>query len=316
MNEQTQNMHSLLQMLQTIEAGLVVLDRNNQVQVWNSFMENHSGIRVSKARGSNLFELFPELPERWLQRKIDFVFGLKSRAYSTWEQRPHLFDFSSVRPLTGNTTLMYQNLTINPLLGPDGEVAQVCMLIYDVTDTAMSKLALRSANQALEHLSQTDKLTGLFNRGHWEECLIQEFQRLKRYSGDASLLLFDIDHFKAVNDNYGHDVGDEVLRQMANLIRANLRETDIAGRFGGEEFAILLPNTQAEAAMQLAERLRQKVREYPMQHTQGNFQVTVSLGVADFDSDQTSHQEWLKHADNALYEAKNAGRDQAILFKK
>lgn len=314
MSDQNQNMHAMLQMLQTIEAGLVVLDRHNKVQLWNSFMENHSGIRVAEARGEDIFNLFPSLPKRWLQRKIDFVFGLKSRAYSTWEQRPHLFDFESVRPLTGNSPLMYQNITFSPLLGPDGEVAQLCMLVYDVTDIAMSKQALRSANQALEHLSQIDKLTSLFNRGHWEDCIVQEFQRLQRYGGEAAVLLFDIDHFKRVNDNYGHDAGDEVLRQVANIIRANLRETDIAARFGGEEFVLLLPNTTEKDAFVLAERLRKAVREYPMQHAEGNFEVTISLGVAGYEPALESYQAWLKRADNALYAAKNAGPDQTITY--
>lgn len=148
------DLHWMLQMLQTIEVGLFVLNKNSQIQLWNSFMENHSGVRVAQAKQQNLFKLFPSLPKAWLERKINAVFQLKSRAYSTWEQRPHIFQFKAVRPLTSEARWMYQNLTITPLLGLDGEVSHVCVLIYDVTDIATNRLDLERANHKLADLSQ------------------------------------------------------------------------------------------------------------------------------------------------------------------
>lgn len=309
------NLHWMLQMLQTIEVGLFVINRQTQIELWNSFMENHSGVRVANAKQRNLFELFPDLPKSWLERKINAVFKLKSRAYSTWEQRPHIFRFKAVRPLTSQAPWMYQNLTLTPLIGPDGEVSHVCVLIYDVTDIATNRLHLERANQQLAKLSQTDSLTSLANRGHWESCMQNEFARVRRYQGMASLILLDIDHFKAINDTYGHQAGDEVLRQVAAIIRESLRDTDKPGRYGGEEFAVLLPNTDAENALILAERLRNAVASHDFNCEQNHLKLTVSLGVAQLDDAMPDYLKWVEAADHALYQSKHAGRNQTSLHR-
>lgn len=311
---QNDSLHWMMQMLQTIEVGLVVIDRESQIQLWNSFMENHSGVRVSQARQRNLFALFPELPKAWMERKINAVFKLKSRAYSTWEQRPYLFRFQSARPLTSRAPWMYQNLTLTPLLGPDGEVSHVCMLVYDVTDIAVNKLELEKANKTLEKLSQTDSLSGLFNRGHWEQCLLGEFQRLSRYQGTSSLILFDIDQFKQVNDAHGHHVGDEVIKDIGNIVNQALRDTDKAGRYGGEEFAILLPETPANDAWHLAERLRVQISEHVFNAGDQQIQTTISLGVAEFEQGFSTHIKWIQAVDQALYQSKNSGRNRTTLY--
>ena len=307
--EQNDSLHWMMQMLQTIEVGLIVINREGQIQLWNSFMENHSGVRVAQARERNLFELFPDLPRAWMERKINAVFKLKSRAYSTWEQRPHLFRFQSARPLTSRAPWMYQNLTLTPLLGPDGEVSHVCILVYDVTDIAINKLGLESANEALEKLSQTDRLSGLFNRGHWEECLLDEFHRLSRYKGTSSLIMFDIDHFKEVNDTYGHHVGDQVIKDIGNMVNHSLRDTDKAGRYGGEEFALLLPETDANDALLLAERLRIQVMEHIFIVDGLQVNITISLGVAEYSPQFSTHIKWIEAADRALYRSKHQGRN-------
>lgn len=311
-NEQS-NLHWMLQMLQTIEVGLMVLDKNNRIHLWNSFMENHSGVRVATARNRNLFELFPDLPQAWLERKINAVFKLKSRAYSTWEQRPHLFRFQSVRPLTSQAPLMYQNLTLSPLIGADGEVSHVCVLVYDVTDVATNRLSLEEANKDLATLSQTDRLSGLANRGYWEDCLAQEYQRLQRYQGTASLVLFDIDHFKKVNDTYGHHVGDEVIKQIAQLTSSGLRDTDKAGRYGGEEFALLLPHTTVEQAHVMAERLRETIANHTFNYEDTQLSLTISSGIAEFQADFESYTKWIEAADQALYKSKRNGRNQSSI---
>lgn len=311
---QNDSLHWMMQMLQTIEVGLVVIDRESHIQLWNSFMENHSGVRVSQARQRNLFALFPELPKAWMERKINAVFKLKSRAYSTWEQRPHLFRFQSARPLTSRTPWMYQNLTLTPLLGPDGEVSHVCMLVYDVTDIAVNKLELEKANKTLQKLSQTDSLSGLFNRGHWEQCLLGEFHRLSRYQGTSSLILFDIDQFKQVNDVYGHHVGDQVIKDIGIIVSQALRDTDKAGRYGGEEFAILLPETSANDAWHLAERLRVQISKHAFSVDNLQINTTVSLGVAEFEKEFSTHIKWIEAVDQALYKSKERGRNRTTLY--
>jgi hypothetical protein len=197
--------HMLVEMLSHLDVGLIVLDGNScEVSFWNSFMENHSGISSHRVRGKTIFSLFPDLDEHWFHNKLDSVLLLKNRAFTTWEQRPYLFRFPNYRVVTGTAEYMYQNSTLLPLTGLSGKVDSVAILIYDVTDMAVSRLALSRANTDLQRLSRTDRLTGLNNRGYWEECLVHEFTRRARYGDISSLVIFDIDHFKKINDQYGH----------------------------------------------------------------------------------------------------------------
>lgn len=309
------SLHLIMQLLQTLDNGLIVLDADYQVQLWNSFMENHSGIATSHARGQNLFRLFPELPENWLKRKIDSVFSLQSRAFCTWEEHARLFNFKSTRPLTGHSALMYQNITLIPLSGINGDITHVCLLVYDVTEIATRKKELESANKTLKRLSRTDGLTTLHNRGYWEECLKQEFKRCQRSHRPASLILFDIDHFKTLNDTHGHSAGDEVLRVVANDIKQVQRSTDISGRYGGEEFGLILPETKQVQALVVAERLREKIAGTVIDWEGTPLQVTVSLGVAEFSDTFEDYQCWLEASDKALYQAKENGRNRSVIYQ-
>lgn len=148
--------HWIMAMVQTIDAGLVVLDKSFQVQLWNDFMENHSGIRGKAIKEGNLFDHFPELPESWLRKKVESVFLLKNNAFTSWEQRPYVFHFNNYRPVTGISEFMYQNMTIIPLPSLTGEVTHVSLIIYDVTDIAVNKLQLNKANEKLTTLGHGD----------------------------------------------------------------------------------------------------------------------------------------------------------------
>ncbi|NLW04931.1 MAG: GGDEF domain-containing protein [Pseudomonadaceae bacterium] len=310
----------MMQMLQTVDVGLVILERDYSIKLWNGFMENHSGINNKQLINKEIFSVFPNLPRAWVERKVESVFKLGSPAYSTWEQRPHLFPFKSYRPLTGHSDRMYQNITFMPLLGPNRSVSQVCLLIYDVTESATSKMQLEKANLQLEKLSRTDRLTGLNNRGYWEECLQQEYRRNKRASEagkvEASLIMFDIDHFKPVNDTYGHLAGDQVIKAVANCLKDTARDTDFAGRYGGEEFVLLLPNTGVEGAFEVAERLRTKIQSLVVKHEGLELSVTVSLGICDFTPNLDSFNLWLERADQALYNSKHQGRNQSSVWSQ
>jgi transcriptional regulator with PAS, ATPase and Fis domain len=209
--EQINELHWLMEMLHTIDVGLVVLDRQYSIQIWNGFMENHSGLLPREVKGKRLFDLFDEIPEQWFKRKAESVFLLKNKAFTIWEQRSYLFKFQNYRPITGSADFMYQNTTFIPLISATGEVTHLCLIVYDVTDNAVHKQDLEQANSELAVLSQTDGLTNLFNRMHWEQCLKAEYKRWTRSNHASCLVMLDIDHFKQVNDNYGHMVGDEVI---------------------------------------------------------------------------------------------------------
>ncbi|MDN6320842.1 MAG: GGDEF domain-containing protein [Marinobacter sp.] len=301
-------------MLESVEVGLVVLDLDFRVQAWNSFMENHSGITASKIRNRVLFELFPDIPEAWLTRKVDAVALLNTRAFTSWEQRPYLFQFRNTRPITGTEDYMYQNLTISPLTGSNGQVEKVCLMVYDVTDTATSKRALERANEQLAKLSMTDRLTGLLNRGTWENLVDAEFERFRRYGQATCLVMFDIDFFKKVNDNHGHLAGDEVIKHAAEIARNNLRQSDSIGRYGGEEFGIVLPETDAEGARVICERIRESIEQSVVQTTTAPIRYTVSVGLSQLTDRPKNHMKWMQQADEALYAAKKSGRNNVVVF--
>jgi len=312
---ETQPYHWLVDMLESVEVGLVVLDLEFRVQVWNGFMENHSGITASKIHNRVLFDLFPDIPKAWLTRKVDAVALLNTRAFTSWEQRPYLFRFRNTRPITGTEDYMFQNLTISPLSGSTGEVEKICLMVYDVTDIASGKRALEQANKQLARLSMTDRLTGLLNRGAWENLVGAEFERYRRYSQATSLVMFDIDFFKKVNDNYGHMTGDEVIKHTAATAKSNLRQSDSIGRYGGEEFGIILPETDAEGSRIICERIRQSIEHSVVKTTTAPIRYTISIGIAQLSGSAKSYTKWMQQADEALYAAKKSGRNRVVVFE-
>lgn len=172
---------------------------------------------------------------------------------------------------------------------------------------------LSSTRNELEMLALTDSLTNLFNRRHFWERSQVEIARLSRYSHPLSLLALDIDHFKAVNDRYGHAAGDEALRSFAKILRASLRQADTPARLGGEEFAVLLPETSLANAQLLAERIRQSVETTPVTVGGATFPLTVSIGVVGTRLPKTSLETLLEQADLALYQAKKSGRNRTVV---
>ena len=170
---------------------------------------------------------------------------------------------------------------------------------------------LKKSNEMLRDLSNTDPLTGLCNRRYMMEFLNREFQRAVRTDRDLSLIMGDIDHFKSINDTYGHQHGDEVLKAVAQSMRDQVRPYDLAARFGGEEFAIILPATNLEKAIAAAKRLRTTVSQLTFQEEMHDRQITISLGVACVSNKGIRSIEDLIHeADENLYKAKRNGRNR------
>ena len=163
----------------------------------------------------------------------------------------------------------------------------------------------------LEHQATTDALTGIANRQKFEKRLKQELYRVNRYGEERlSLLLVDLDHFKQVNDSYGHPIGDRVLKEVVALLREGIRATDLIGRWGGEEFILMLPLTGIERARLTAERLRHSVAEYLFPIV-GH--LSVSIGVAEYRRDDELG-DFIEQADEALYQAKDQGRNRVVVF--
>ncbi len=315
-NSQLNELHWLMEMIHNIDVGLVVLDKEFNIEIFNGFMENHSGLLPKEVKGKLIFDLFEEIPRDWFTRKAESVFLLKNKAFTIWEQRPYLFKFDSYRPVTGSSEFMYQNTTFIPLASSSGKVSHLCLLVYDVTDNAVHKQSLKKANEELAILSKTDGLTQLFNRTHWEQCLLTEHKRWSRSRHPSSLVMLDIDHFKLVNDTYGHMVGDEVIKHLSVLIKTHARETDICGRYGGEEFAILLADTQLNNAYVFAERLRKAVNDSVVVLGELKLKYTISLGVSEVGDNTHNHETWIENADLSLYSSKETGRNKTTLYHK
>ena len=302
-------LHWMLDIVQSIDVGVVVLDRDYRVQAWNSFMENHSGMSASRVSQQSLLDLFPEIDRTWFIHKVETATMLGIRTFTIWEQRPYLVRFKSYQPITGLADEMYQNVTILPLRTVSATSDHVCLIIYDVTNVATNKRQLEAANTQLQELALHDGLSGLLNRRHWENCLEREFARHTRHNSPASLVLFDIDHFKKLNDSHGHRAGDEVIRQVARVTRQLARESDYAGRYGGEEFVVLLPDTSLAGASQFAERLRCSIEQLSIDFEGLALTCTVSMGVACIQEDMPGYGMLIEAADRALYRSKAKGRN-------
>ncbi len=304
-------LHWLLDIIQSSNVGIVVVDRELRIDVFNRFMQVHSGIAPEEAMGKTLTDLFPELPEAWVWRRLRTVFNLGIPVYATWEERSYLFRFAMHLPIHHQVDVMYQNVMFVPLRTANDSVERMGIVVYDMTESALTHKALESAQAKLLIVSRTDALTKLWNRGYWEERLEEEWRRSRRSGGQVSLVMFDIDHFKRINDNFGHPTGDAAIVMVASILNKFSRDIDICGRYGGEEFVVLLPNTGADGALVFCERLRLAIAAQTFEGPNKEVvQFTVSLGVAEFDDHADNYREWIKRADDALYRAKDGGRNQ------
>ncbi|WP_458131941.1 sensor domain-containing diguanylate cyclase [Pseudomonas sp. R3-41] len=188
-------------------------------------------------------------------------------------------------------------------------VAFVVFVFFATKQHLGNAAALKQAHQALQHLVSVDLLTGARSRGDFYEALTVEFNRAKRHNTELSLIGFDLDHFKKVNDTYGHPVGDVVLKQIARVCSNMLRGHDVFGRLGGEEFGVILPHTDSKEALNVAEKLRLAVENTSIGTERGTIQVTISLGVSSALPSGDSPGQLVVRADDALYSAKRAGRN-------
>jgi diguanylate cyclase (GGDEF)-like protein len=171
---------------------------------------------------------------------------------------------------------------------------------------------MQEMSDEFEKQAMHDPLSGLLNRRGMLDELNNEFDRRKRYQHDLTVMMCDIDHFKKINDRYGHDKGDDIIKEFADLFKFGLRKQDAISRWGGEEYLLLLPETNGEHALQLAEKLRMKIEQTEFQHNNKKFNVTVSFGLYQINHDDNIDQS-ISKADNNLYKAKEQGRNRCIL---
>ncbi|HDC4656670.1 TPA: diguanylate cyclase AdrA [Enterobacter hormaechei] len=184
------------------------------------------------------------------------------------------------------------------------------LVVYPILFAWLShRTAIRLAEhkRRLELMSTRDGMTGVFNRRHWETLLRNEFEACRRSHRQATILLIDIDHFKTINDTWGHDVGDEAIVAITRQLQLTLRSGDYIGRFGGDEFAVIMSGTPADSAIAAMSCVHERLVNMPL-HGAPMARLCISVGVAPWGAQFTHYREWLKAADVALYKAKNAGR--------
>ncbi|RVT46583.1 sensor domain-containing diguanylate cyclase [Rheinheimera sediminis] len=302
--------------LEQLNSGVLVVDEQFQLVYLNSFLQRHSCVQLSEVKGKSLFQVFNDLPEAWLRRKFASVLELQSPSFSSWEQRQYIIKLPHLRPATSSSQYMAQNCTMLPLKDPGGRL-YVCLLIEDATDAFVYQQHLQSTLQKLELSNRIDGLTQALNRRYWEEQLKLEVQRAQRYKQPLSLLLFDLDKFKQLNDQYGHLGGDSVLIELTARVRALLRDTDWFGRYGGEEFGIVLTNTGLAGAIEVAERIRLAVSNTAVTFHEQSIPTSVSIGAAQlYIEGDRAHEVLIGQADIALYNAKREGRNRVVAFSE
>ncbi|MBY0432273.1 MAG: GGDEF domain-containing protein [Rhodospirillales bacterium] len=196
--------------------------------------------------------------------------------------------------------------TIPVCLDEQGNIVGVAISLREMAKS-------RSREEDLEHLATVDSLTGANNRRHFLHLASGELDKAHRHIRPLSVMMLDIDHFKKINDAYGHAAGDEALRRFTAICKDSLRKSDILGRLGGEEFAIALPETDSKGAAELAERLRRRFSEAEVAAAEHRFFFTVSIGIALAQDNERQIDEILKRADEALYRAKETGRNRVVV---
>ena len=301
-------------LLEMLAVPTFVLDIDCKVMLWNRACERLTGVPSHEVLGtSEHWRSFynaprPVLAELVLQHRTDEIAHLYARQVKHGQASSALCVESWCdMPRTGQRR--YLAVDASPILDEDGMLVAVVQTLRDMTDEKM-------AQRALEQLASRDGLTGLANRRCFDVALDAEWARALRQEQPLSLLMVDVDHFKAYNDAHGHLGGDECLKRIASAVSSEMRANDLVARYGGEEFAVILPNQSLKGAAIVAERIRCRVERLQVQsgNTLPRHPVTVSIGAATaIASPDTSASQLIEIADAALYRSKHMGRNRISL---
>lgn len=295
--------------LDALDQGIILIDRNDSILYWNQRVGEYTGKKLEDSKERDLFSIFPELPRKLLTIKFKGIRQLNTISTLTWEQKPALFNF----PIRSE---MKQNCTFIPV-EDEAHGNCICITISDTTDCAQSikeLYELKEINKNLEVISNYDALTNIFNRRYILEALREQIEVIRDTKSTMMLVMFDLDHFKKVNDTYGHIVGDRVLKYVADTVSAMLLPDSFFGRYGGEEFLLFITNTTMDIVLQWTEDLRKSIHDGFVGTREGELHISASFGISTLDETIKDDLELIHKADVALYKSKEEGRNRITLL--
>ena len=296
------------QVIDVLNQGIVILDAQYIVREWNSWMEINSGLSRDELIGKSLFNHYPELSTPSFTRSCKSVLRFGNYVYYSQKLHRYLFPFKLNGVYSQHFEFMQQSCSMTPIRDEQGQPVNIVISVQNVTESVYLE-------QNLKMMTRQDSLTGIYNRRFLDNRLEEEFKRFRRSGRRFSLLMIDIDNFKSVNDSYGHQFGDQVLKAIARCCTSAVRGSDIVARFGGEEFSIALMDSSAEGALSFAERLRATVEACSVSTEKGeSVRVTVSIGVDEVSESCASWQDIVGNADIALYTSKRSGKNCVTLY--
>jgi diguanylate cyclase (GGDEF)-like protein/PAS domain S-box-containing protein len=274
--------------------GLVLIDRDATVMTINPAAENILGVTAESAVGKNVYSIWPELPRQDLTKCSNGI------------PEDCMLEITMTR--SGETR--WVDIKNSWVRNRHGKPISTVLTFRDVTERKHLKIALQSQLVAAETRANQDPLTGIYNHRALLEILAQETKLAQRSDQALSFLILDVDEFKMINDTYGHVAGDGVLLGLARILKQVARETDYVGRYGGDEYAAILPNTDKTGALSFANRLRQALQDTPFQAPDGAFvPIRASMGISTYPEDAHQSEEIVARADMSLYRAKRSGGD-------
>jgi len=306
--------------LKTLQAGrgsLMILDEDKKglaikaIEGCDRSLLSPLSIKPGEGIAGKVFEigkgvLVEDLNQsRWLRQKSKSSYRTASFISAPIKQKEQTIGLINVSDRMNGVPFSEEDLAVLEAIG--GYIAM-----------ALERSELYKITKELKRISITDPLTGLLNRRTFHERLLEEIERTRRHQVPVSLIMLDLDDFKAINDTYGHQKGDEMLKELSNAIRQYIRSIDVPSRYGGEEFTVILPQTRKEDAWIIADRLCKGIAEKGerlKKDTEAG-QLAVSVGLATFPDDAASMEELIRNADRALYQAKLQGKNRAIAFNK
>lgn len=296
------------QLFDLLDAGIVILDGDLKVYKWNKWMELHSNIPADQIIGHSIFDFFPNLNNQSFSRSLKYVLNFGNYYFFSQKLHHYLFPFKPLSYLSVDIDFMQQSCNMGQLVDEESSTRYVYITVHDVTEITVYE-------KTLIEMNTRDSLTGVYNRKFFESQLRNELKRFKRAQRPFGLIMLDIDFFKKINDTYGHQCGDYVLKSLASAVSSKIRGTDILARYGGEEFFCLLPETDIDSATHVAETLRMAVENKTYNFQNIPIQITISLGVTAMHPEIESPEALIKKADDALYEAKRTGRNKVIAMR-